>query len=411
MTTEKVLIRKKITDGSWFAVLAKSWRYDGSAVIDATSGLELDFKIAQARYDDHWVTMQGNHVLIGGNGRIKAGVGGRLKGRIFGTRFKDYERGRAKNGKRLVRPYKIVGKQSGTKKVEEKAKNPQNMHKQAIKSALAHSRLSAVHQKELGEIMTKNMTPQQAQFYSNFLSVAAKKNSYYENTGGYFSPYYNAVHMNIRNNNWEKLAKIQRDGAFYTKFHEEFHQMDYMLSKTPLGKYQSMNGHDMFAFTDTRTVTGAKMLSAIEKDITAYINSAIDKANTKAGSQIKKIKSTNRLSGDVKKAIMVALKEEFATSQSKANIAMFTDALGMCTRGRVLPREYGEGFWGHAKSYCEQQGKNGANSETWANFGAYKFTSDTATQKAMEKLMPNTIKVCNEILDEMVSNHSDFSGW
>lgn len=29
----KVLIRKKITDGSWFAVLAKGWRYDGSAVI------------------------------------------------------------------------------------------------------------------------------------------------------------------------------------------------------------------------------------------------------------------------------------------------------------------------------------------------------------------------------------------
>ena len=123
----KVLIRKKITDGSWFAVLAKGWRYDGSAVIDATSGLELDFKIAQARYDDHWVTMQGNHVLIGGNGRIKAGVGGRLKGRIFGTRFKDYERGRAKNGKRLVRPYNIVGKQSGTKKVEGKAKNPQKV--------------------------------------------------------------------------------------------------------------------------------------------------------------------------------------------------------------------------------------------------------------------------------------------
>lgn len=118
----KVLIRKKVTDGSWFAVLAKGWRYDGSAVIDATSGLELDFKIAQARYDDRWVTMQGNHVLIGGNGRIKAGVGGRLKGRIFGTRFKDYERGRAKNGKRLVRPYNIVGKQSGTKKVEGKAK-------------------------------------------------------------------------------------------------------------------------------------------------------------------------------------------------------------------------------------------------------------------------------------------------
>lgn len=45
-------------------------------------------------------------MLIGGNGLIKAGVGGRLKGRRFGMRFKDYESGKvAKNGKRLIRPY------------------------------------------------------------------------------------------------------------------------------------------------------------------------------------------------------------------------------------------------------------------------------------------------------------------
>lgn len=104
--TDKVLIRYRRRNGSSFAVLGNGWRYDGSSVIDATSDLELDLKLAQARYDDRWVTMEGNHVLIGGNGLIKAGVGGRLKGRKFGMRFKDYEHGKvSKNGKRLVRPY------------------------------------------------------------------------------------------------------------------------------------------------------------------------------------------------------------------------------------------------------------------------------------------------------------------
>lgn len=407
----KVLIRKKVTDGSWFAVLAKGWRYDGSAVIDATSGLELDFKIAQARYDDHWVTMQGNHVLIGGNGRIKAGVGGRLKGRIFGTRFKDYERGRAKNGKRLVRPYNIVGKQSGTKKVEGKTKNPQNMHKQAIKSALAHSRLSVGHQKELAKIMSKNMTTQQAQFYSNFLGAVAKKNSYYENTGAYFSPRYNAVHMNMNNNKWERDAGINRQGALKTKFHEEFHQLDYMLSHTELGKYSSMNGHDLYSFTNPRTATGAKLSAAIEKDLVTFINNAIDKKNKDfGGPPTKHIKSTGRIPKDVKSAIDYALRDEYVSVQQKAGISMFTDALGLQTSGRVNPWS-GGGFWGHNNAYCKEKGKKGANSEVWAHFGEYKFAFNGPARNAMENLMPNTIKVCNDIFDEIVNNYSDFNGW
>lgn len=114
VTTEKVLIRRCNHDGTWFAILGNGWRYDGSMIIDATSSMELDIKIAQARYDDRWVTLEGNHVLIGGNGLIKAGVGGRLAGRKFGMRFKDYENGKtAKNGKKLIRPYKVFKGRGG----------------------------------------------------------------------------------------------------------------------------------------------------------------------------------------------------------------------------------------------------------------------------------------------------------
>lgn len=418
MTTEKVLIRRCNHDGTWFAILGNGWRYDGSMIIDATSSMELDLKIAQARYDDRWVTLEGNHVLIGGNGLIKAGVGGRLTGRKFGMRFKDYENGKtAKNGKKLIRPYKVFkGKGGHTepagKKTSKKGnveKDRTQMHSQAVADALkAHSDFSNKLKDELGSIMMNNMTPEQARFYSNYLSVATRRNHYHEGSG-YFTPNGNSVHMNIRNHTWERMAGLYRAGAFQTKFHEEFHQMDYMLTHTPLGKYHSMNGNDIFAFTNTRTVTGSKISDAIEKDITTFINSAIDRVNTTNGSQIKHIKSTGRLSRGAKMAIMIVLQEEFPTYQSKTNISMFTDALGMHTGGKVLSA--GSGFWGHNESYCRERGKDGATSETWANFGGYKFASDEATRKAMEKLMPNTIKVCNEVLDEMVNNYSDFSNW
>lgn len=40
-------------------------------------------------HNDGWVTMSGSHVLIGPDGRIKAGAGGRLTGKKFGSKFRD----------------------------------------------------------------------------------------------------------------------------------------------------------------------------------------------------------------------------------------------------------------------------------------------------------------------------------
>lgn len=57
------------------------------------------------------------------------------------------------------------------------------------------------------------------------------------------------------------------------------------------------------------------------------------------------------------------------------------------------------------------EGKKGANSEVWAHFGEYKFAFNGPARNAMENLMPNTIKVCNDIFDEIVNNYSDFNGW
>lgn len=118
MEEQKYCIKHKLSNGTYLAVLNNGWRYDGSIVVEADTERELEYKLSQARYDDRWVTLNGSHILIGGTGRIKSGAGGRLKGRMFGMNFSDYENGKqSKKGKKLIRVYKPMKKTSESKKV------------------------------------------------------------------------------------------------------------------------------------------------------------------------------------------------------------------------------------------------------------------------------------------------------
>ena len=118
MDEQKYCIKHRLNDGSYFAVLSGGWRYDGSMIVEAATLSELEYKLNEVRYDDRWVTMEGNHVLIGSNGFVKAGAGGRLTGRKFGMRFRDYDHGHInKKGKRMIRQYTIVGKKNGEKRI------------------------------------------------------------------------------------------------------------------------------------------------------------------------------------------------------------------------------------------------------------------------------------------------------
>lgn len=118
MEEQKYCIKHKLSNGTYLAVLNNGWRYDGSVVVEADTERELEYKLLQARYDDRWVTLNGSHILIGGTGRIKSGAGGRLKGRMFGMNFSDYEHGKkSKKGKKLIRVYKPMKKTGESKKV------------------------------------------------------------------------------------------------------------------------------------------------------------------------------------------------------------------------------------------------------------------------------------------------------
>lgn len=156
MDEQKYCIKHKLSNGTYLAILNNGWRYDGSIIVEADNELELNAKLNEARYDDRWVTMEGNHVLIGGNGRIKAGVGGRLKGRKFGMRFRDYDHGHvAKNGKRLIRQYTITGKKTGEKRTIGGNKGKQNGTTQITKHEEVKNSLNKAGFKVDNSFMTK----------------------------------------------------------------------------------------------------------------------------------------------------------------------------------------------------------------------------------------------------------------
>lgn len=67
-------------DGTYVAVLKPEYAIDGLRVIKCDNATG-DIK------NDRWVTIRGTHVLIGRDGRIAAGAGGKLNGLKFGTWF------------------------------------------------------------------------------------------------------------------------------------------------------------------------------------------------------------------------------------------------------------------------------------------------------------------------------------
>ncbi len=92
----------RLQNGINIVLLKNNYRYDESSVLECD-----DETLARIlRTDDGWKTINGAHVLIGKAGRIKAGAGGKFNGKRFGMNFNDYDKPKAKNGKRLIRVHK-----------------------------------------------------------------------------------------------------------------------------------------------------------------------------------------------------------------------------------------------------------------------------------------------------------------
>lgn len=108
---DKVQVMYQTNDGRYIAILKDDYRLDGSMVIEG----DLDSVIADVLRADRWVTINGSRVLIGKDGNIMAGMGGKFNGFPFGANFRDKGK-TTKSGKKIAGLYKAQkGEKTGAK--------------------------------------------------------------------------------------------------------------------------------------------------------------------------------------------------------------------------------------------------------------------------------------------------------
>lgn len=258
-----------------------------------------------------------------------------------------------------------------------------------------------IQKQELSDIID-GMNKEQANLYEK-MSVNFKPNHYYDTGTGWYSPARKRIEMDLESYPWDSQMGRDFHGAWKTKFHEEMHQLDHILANRKT-KFALMDGtndrYAYWAFTNTDTITGKKLIQAIDEDILNLINSAVDWDNAANGVSVKHIKTLGRISTDAKNATIRYLKAYYPTDKDRAMIDTVTDAIGMTTKGNLHP--YSHGFWGHKADYCKSTGKNGATSEAWANLAAFFIRNDTEALEAVQKLMPNSVSAYKEVFDEVM---------
>lgn len=256
----------------------------------------------------------------------------------------------------------------------------------------------SIYHDELQSILS-NVTAADLMLYDK-LSDHVQNNQYFSKSGAHYSPSSRMVKMNMQANSWEKKAQTGRQGAWGTKFHEEFHQLDDLLKNTSVAADVDGQSYNFYKLTNQNTANGAKMLAAIQEDVLNVINKAIDWESSRSGKPIKPLKSLDRITSDARTAFFRYLIDRFPDEKSRAQISLFSDAFGMVTKARLSP--HNNRFWGHDNAYSKERGLNGATSEAWAEFGAYKFVYDEETRAIIDELMPNTISTYEDVYAQVI---------
>ena len=258
-----------------------------------------------------------------------------------------------------------------------------------------------IQKKEFKDIVS-NMDKEHANLYDK-MSENFDSNLYYEKGCGWYRPSAKRVEMDLNSHPWDDRVGRNLKGAWKTKFHEEMHQLDHILAsrKSDFALLDDGSGfHYKFAFTHPDTVTGKKMIVAIDDDVLDLINKAVDWNVSTNGASVKHIKNLGRISSDAKDSLILYLKSHYPSAKDRALIDTVTDAIGMTTKGNIHP--YKQGFWGHDLSYSKQKGKIGATSEAWANLGAFFLRGDTEALDAVRVLMPKTVSVYEDVFNEVM---------
>lgn len=258
-----------------------------------------------------------------------------------------------------------------------------------------------VQKRELSDIVDE-MDKERANLY-NQMSVNFQSNHYYDKGTGWYSPVRKRVEMDMESHPWDDRMGRNLHGAWKTKFHEEMHQLDHILAsrKTSYALLDDGSGyHYKFAFTHPDTVTGKKLIAAIDEDILNFINKAVDWDVATNGVKVKHITTLGRISSEAKDATIRYLKHCYPTAKDRARIDTLTDAIGLTTKANLHP--YKHGFWGHDAGYTKDAGKRGATSEAWANLGAFFIRNDTEVLDELTRVMPETVSAYREVFNEVL---------
>lgn len=266
--------------------------------------------------------------------------------------------------------------------------------------------LTEPQRSEFGAILD-GMTDEQLRLYDKMSQNHAENLYHLTGQGAAYYPGTRRVKMDIDRPNWERSAGTGQTAAWHTKFHEECHQLDHILAEQGVEFYDPDGGFPsgIHAITDKATETGKRLLAAIEDDIVAVINKAVDERNAARVALdldpcIKQITSLARIPADTKDTLIFWLRDNYQTNKDRALISLFTDAVGLTTKGKITP--YKECFWGHKLPYNRERDGNGATSETFANFGAVFFRNDEEERAAIQQLMPSAWQAYSELFEKIL---------
>lgn len=282
---------------------------------------------------------------------------------------------------------------------------------EALRDAIFNKNKSFLNETQQQELQTilNGMDEEQLTLYDK-LSENFSSNEYHANCGAAYYPWERKVKMNIDSNQWDRQVESGYTGAWNTKFHEEFHQLDHILGLNKTKFAETASGSFADKFTNISTAYGKRMIQAIDDDILSAINKAVDWRNAERVADgmeatFKHLKNLERISGDASDSLVYWLKTNYGTVKKKAQIDLFTDAVGLSTKNRIPL--YSKGFWGHTPSYNKERGKSGATSETWATFAALFNCGDAETISIIQELIPSTWATYSDIMKEVIEYAAD----
>lgn len=266
-----------------------------------------------------------------------------------------------------------------------------------------NSFLKTEQQKAEFQAIVDNMNADEAGLYKNMMGAVKDTSHYYDRGKGWYVPSRKRVEMDIDAIQWDGSVGRDVHGAWKVKLHEESHQLDHVLAsmKSPFALIDgSSDKYSYWSFTDTQTVTGKRLIKAMDDDILNMINKAIDWDAEKYGTVQKQLKSLGKIPQTAKNSLIMYLQENYPTAKDRALIDTVTDAIGMSTGGKIHPWKHG--FWGHPLSYCKSRKKDCAVSEMWANMNAFLLRNDTEAIEAVAKEMPLAVKEFTDVHNEIV---------